>query len=348
MQARSALLIGNFLSASGGVPAVGEELASELRSAGWQIHAASSRSSRWARLLDMVATVWRHRGCYQVAQVDVFSGRAFLWAWLVCWTLRRIAKPYVLMLHGGNLPAFARGRPRTVQRLLQSAAAITAPSAFMQHAMSPYARGVQVIPDGFRLQVYPFRLRRNPRPRLVWLRAFHEIYRPWQLPEVLALLANEFPDIQLNMIGPDRRDGSLARTRWAARVLNISERLHLPGPVAKSQVPAELAKADIFLNTTTLESFGVSVLEAAALGLCIVSTNVGAIPTIWQDGHDALLVPPDDPDAMAQAVRRVLTEEGLAERLSRNARRKAQQFDWSVVLPRWEGVLASAAQVRTP
>lgn len=49
-------------------------------------------------------------------------------------------------------------------------------------------------------------------------------------------------------------------------------------------------------------------------------------------------MPAGDANAMAEAVRRVLTEQGLAERLSQNARAKAEGFDWSVILPAWEAV----------
>jgi glycosyltransferase involved in cell wall biosynthesis len=87
----------------------------------------------------------------------------------------------------------------------------------------------------------------------------------------------------------------------------------------------------------------VSVLEAMACGLCVISTNVGGIPYLLQDEHDALLVPSGDDGAMAKAVRRVLTEEGLADRLSCNARRKVEQFDWSYILPKWERVLIDVA-----
>ncbi|HMV50604.1 MAG TPA: glycosyltransferase family 4 protein, partial [Blastocatellia bacterium] len=85
------------------------------------------------------------------------------------------------------------------------------------------------------------------------------------------------------------------------------------------------------------------VIEAMAGGLCIVSTNAGGLPYLLEDGEDALLVPPNDPGAMAAAVRRLLTEAGLAERLSRNARRKAESFDWSAVLPQWRTLLRRVA-----
>jgi glycosyltransferase involved in cell wall biosynthesis len=88
----------------------------------------------------------------------------------------------------------------------------------------------------------------------------------------------------------------------------------------------------------------VSILEAMACGLCIVSTNVGGISYLLEHEHDALLVPPDDPVTMAAAVRRVLTEPALAERLSFNARKKAELYDYSVVLPQWEALVKTVAQ----
>jgi len=141
------------------------------------------------------------------------------------------------------------------------------------------------------------------------------------------------------MFGPDNGDGSLDQVQSEVRRLNLEGRVSLLGAVPKIDVPKALNSGDIFLNTTNYESFGVSVMEAAACGLCIVSTNVGELPLLWKDDHDALLVQPDDSAAMATAVRRILTEPGLAERLSRNARVKAEQYDWSVILPQWERLL---------
>jgi glycosyltransferase involved in cell wall biosynthesis len=85
-----------------------------------------------------------------------------------------------------------------------------------------------------------------------------------------------------------------------------------------------------------------------ACGLCVVSTNVGGIPYLLEHEHDALLVPPDDAEAMAAAVTRLLTEPGLAERLSHNARQKAEQFDWSVILPQLENILITLTTHTSP
>ena len=103
-----------------------------------------------------------------------------------------------------------------------------------------------------------------------------------------------------------------------------------------SEVPIRLAEFDIYINTTRLESFGVAVFEAAAIGVPIVSTSVGEMPYLWKNNVDILLVPDGDSRAMANAVKRLFTEPDLAEQLSHNARCKAEKYDWSVVIPKWE------------
>ena len=79
-------------------------------------------------------------------------------------------------------------------------------------------------------------------------------------------------------------------------------------------------------------------MEAAACGLCIVTTNAGELPLLWENGVDAIIVPMNDSKAMADAVIRILTEPGLAQKLSTNARKKAENYDWSVILPQWEAL----------
>ncbi len=340
----SVLLIGAFLSCRGGVRAVGEELAERLAERGWLVLTASSAANRLARLLDVAGTAWRCQGQYQVAQVDVFSGRAFLWAEIACWVLRRARRPYVLTLHGGNLPRFGRHWPGRVRRLLASAVAVTAPSRYLAEQMSPYRADILLLPNALDLNVYPFTARTSPGPRLVWLRAFHEIYNPGLAIRVLALLRPEFPEIRLTMVGPDKGDGSLRRARRLAERLGVCDHVSFAGVVPKQEVPRWLNQGDIFLNTTNVDNTPVSVLEAMACGLCVVSTDAGGVPDLVGQGQDALLVGREEPEAMACAVRRILQEPGLARRLSENGRAKVEQLDWSVVLPQWESLLSSVAQ----
>ena len=76
-------------------------------------------------------------------------------------------------------------------------------------------------------------------------------------------------------------------------------------------------------------------LGAFASGVPVVSTNVGGVPFIAQDGRNALLVPPSDPQACAAALERVLTDAALAERLARVALEDAETYAWVRVKELW-------------
>ena len=306
----------------------------------------SRRPNRVGRVLEMLWMCWRERDRYQVAAVDIYSGPAFFWAKAVCWMLRRVGKPYILMLHGGNLPKFAAGRPKLVRQLLASAMVVTAPSEYLMERMRPYWTDIRVLPNAISIDAYTFRIR-HPATRLIWLRAFHEVYNPVMAVQALALLKEDFPNIQLTMIGADKGDGSLQRTQEEAERLGVIDHLTLLGSVRKEDVPEKLDGADVFLNTARIDNTPVSMLEAMASGLCVVSTNVGGIPYLVQAECEALLVSRDSAEGMAKAVRRIIVDPELSRRLSSNARRKAEQLDWSFILPRWEMLLSSVVQSGT-
>jgi glycosyltransferase involved in cell wall biosynthesis len=336
------LLVGNFLSASGGSRGVCEELAVRLADTGTTVFTTSRQPVRLLRLWDMLSTIYKRRQQYAVAQVDVYSGPAFLWAEAACWLLRRLNKPFILTLHGGNLPVFAHRHAKRVRHLLAAAAAVTTPSRYLLEQMGVYRGGLRLLLNALELNRYEFHLREQAKPTLTWLRAFHEIYNPSLAPRVAGLLAAKFPEVQLTMIGPDKGDGSLQRTQEAASLRKVQ--LILPGGVPKEKVAPWLNRADIFLNTTNVDNAPVSVVEAMACGLCVVSTNAGGLPYLLEEGHNALLVPRDNAEAMTGAVNRLITNPELARKLSQNSRAKAEEHDWSRILPQWQELFRAVSQ----
>jgi glycosyltransferase involved in cell wall biosynthesis len=335
------LVIATFWSEKALYRASSEDLSDRLEKRGHRIVRTSFYHGRLARLIDTVWTVIRRRRDYNVAYVDVFTGMSFWLAEIAGWALHCVGKPYVLVLRGGNLPAFARSHPRRVRALFRSASVVVAPSRYLIEQMRDYRDDVRMISNAIALERYPFRMRCPPRPRLIWLRAFRNIYNPALAVQVTALLAKDFDDVSLVFSGPDSKDGSLEHARLTAQENRIAERVAFQDGVEKLQVPIRLQEGDIFLNTTDIDNTPVTVIEAMACGLCVVSTNVGGVPYLLESGQDSLLVPPHDPEAMAAAVHRLMTEPGLAERLSANARRKIEQFDWPVVVSQWENLFES-------
>mgnify|MGYP001601875926 CR=1 FL=1 len=159
MSAPGVLFVGNFLSARTGARAYCEDLTAQLESRTWKLVRTSHERGRSRRLVDMLYTAWAARHDYRVAHVDVYSGNGFMWAEAVCFELRRLGKPVVLTLHGGSLPSFARRWPRRTRALLDTAAAITAPSGYQRDAMASYARAIRIVPNA--IESSAMRFRRN-------------------------------------------------------------------------------------------------------------------------------------------------------------------------------------------
>lgn len=336
----SVLFIGAFPRPAALERFVSGDLAQRLERLGWRVKVTARHPSRLLRFGQLLLQTWQQAPLCDVACVDVFSGSAFLWAEAACAILRRAAKPYALTLHGGNLPAFSRQHPARVKKLLASAATVTCPSRYLATELGHFRPELKLIPNGIDLSSYQTREPRPPFHHLIWLRAFHDIYNPVMAVEVLAKLLRT-QDLKLTMVGPDKGDGSLQKTREMARKLGIIHAVNFSGAIPKEKVPAALAKAHVFLNTTNFDNTPVSIIEALACGLPVVSTNVGGIPYLLENGNNALLIPPDNVDEMVAALGRLLENPELAAQLSRNGRKLAEAFDWSVVLPQWQRLLTN-------
>src|SRR5690606_1118742 len=99
------------------------------------------------------------------------------------------------------------------------------------------------------------------------------------------------------------------------------------------------ANYNIFINTTNFDNMPVSVMEAMALGLPIISTNVGGMPFLIENGHDGILVNPNNLDGFVAAVQRLVAHPHEALRIAENAREKVEQFDWMVNKKNWLSLL---------
>ena len=196
-----------------------------------------------------------------VAMVTVFSGYAFLYAEAIAWLLARLGKPYVLALHGGDLPAFSRRHAVRVRRLLSRAGAVVCPSGYLYEALKHLRPDLKLIPNAVDLSRYEFGSRSIHEGRLVWLRAFHHIYNPMMAPAVLAKVLKTFPQARLTMVGPDKGDGSYQATRQAAADLGVLDRIRFTGPIPKDSVPQVIGEHDIFLNTTNVDNTPVSLID---------------------------------------------------------------------------------------
>jgi glycosyltransferase involved in cell wall biosynthesis len=141
------------------------------------------------------------------------------------------------------------------------------------------------------------------------------------------------------MVGPDK-DGSMQEFKNYCYELGITEHVKVTGLLSKPEWHTLSEDYDIFINTTHVDNTPVSVIEAMALGLTVVSTNVGGLPFLLVDGKDALLVNKGDAEAMYKAVKDIIIDQALATEIAGNARAKAESFDWENIKSQWFSLLS--------
>jgi glycosyltransferase involved in cell wall biosynthesis len=321
----------------------GEVLVQMLVDAGYVVRQASARPRRVARALDTAAMLARIGPTLDVAIVAVYSGRGFAMAEMSCALAAACQLPVVLVLHGGNLPAFAARHPRRVGRLLRGARAVVAPSPFLARELRPFRHDIAVIRNALPLGSYPARTRSALRPRMLWMRTFDAEYRPELALQALVELQSLRPDATLTLAGQD--NGGMAATRRLATTLGIDHAVTFAGFLGPDGKRRAFADHDLFLSTNLVDNAPVSMLEAARCGLVIVATANGGLSDLVIDGESALLVM-DEFDShatarsIASAANCVLGDASLARRLSQGAQQLGERSMPDQVVPEWEALIA--------
>jgi glycosyltransferase involved in cell wall biosynthesis len=116
-----------------------------------------------------------------------------------------------------------------------------------------------------------------------------------------------------------------------AKELGVADAVVFAGRVDNEHMPELYREADLALNPSLADNMPISILEALASGVPVVSTDVGGVPFLVEDGKTALLVPPRNPEQMAVAVLRVLRDESLRDRMVENGLEHARRFAWKSV-----------------
>jgi glycosyltransferase involved in cell wall biosynthesis len=154
---------------------------------------------------------------------------------------------------------------------------------------------------------------------------------PELLVSAFAKVLKTVPEAKLVIAGSGREKESVLRK---VESLNITNSVFMMGELPRERVAHLMRAANVFVLSSKMESFGLSLLEASAAGLPVVCSNAGGVPEVFQDGFNALLYPPGDDDAMASAMISLIRDRDLAKKVSANAFQTARGFTWSTAAQR--------------
>ena len=287
------------------------------------------------RLLPYLWRVWRMAGRTDVIHLMANSG----WSWQlfaapVIWIGWLRKTPVIVNYRGGEAREYLCASARWVKPSLQRAAQLVVPSGFLRQVFSEFGEIATVIPNIIDLETF-FPALEQPDEAvftLVITRNLEPIYGLDTAIRAVAVAREQIPSLRLKIAGSGPQGAELERL---VDQLGLSNAVVFLGRLERQQIVALYHDAHAMLNPSRVDNMPNSVLEALACGLPVVSTNVGGVPYIVEDGQTALLVPRDDVQAMAQAVIKLCSDSALRAQLREKGCRAVAQYAWEEVRPLW-------------
>lgn len=337
MSSRNVIIVGLFQHEDKS-PVTQASVLDELLSChSYNVITVSGYKNKWLRLTDIILTLLRKRNKYDIAIVQFYSGNSFIWQYIAARIVKLLGKKLVFTIHGGGVPDRLKTKSTKYVSLLKRADNITVPSRFMSTVLDTYGIKTTLIENSITVSKYPVFNKSHFRPVLLWMRAFSSIYNPLLAVKVLEILKSEYPDIRMYMGGPDM--GLLNETRELIISLGLQENVEIVGFMNHEAKIVFADTCDVYISTNKVDNAPVTVLEMWAMGLPVVSTNVGGIPYLIDNGENGLIVEDDNPYDMADKVLSIFKNPELGMKLVINAREKVKGYDEQKVYSKWEKLL---------
>lgn len=331
------LYIGNNLSNKGKTETTIETLSKLLRFEGFTVFVSSNKSNKLWRLLDMLFAIIKYSKKADYVLIDTYSTSNFYYAYLSSLLCKLLNLKYLPILHGGNLPNRLKTNPKLSKFIFNNSFKNIAPSNYIKAEFETYGyTNIACIPNSIEIDKYHFKQRNLQTVKLLWVRSFSEIYNPLLAIKILKGLQHENITASLCMVGPDN-DGTMQKAKNFAKTLNVD--VTFTGKLSKPEW-LELSKDyNLFINTTNFDNMPVSVIEAMALGLPVISTNVGGLPFLINNKIDGVLVNPNNETDFIEAIKKLQSNTENTQKMTLNARNKVANFDWNIVKNLWISVL---------
>jgi len=233
-----------------------------------------------------------------------------------------------------------------VDKVLSKARVIITPSKYYveeSRFLKKYKEKLIEIPNGIDLEEFniPYskcecrkRLKLDLEKNVVlFVGALYPLKGPHILLYAIQNIVKRRSDVIFLFLG----GGDIKKYESLAEKLEIQRFVRFYGYMRRN-LPLYFKAADIFVLPSLSEIFGLVILEAMACGTPVVASKVGGIPSVVRDGEDGLLVPPNNPEKLADAIIYLLENEDVRKKLGENARKRAGNYSWEKIAEMTEKV----------
>jgi L-malate glycosyltransferase len=251
--------------------------------------------------------------------------------------------PYVLTAHLGDVPGGVPEKTRGWFRwvfpftrpIWKDAAQVVAVSEFTrQLALKHYPVDIRVIPNGVDTQVIsPGMIEVHNPPQIIFAARFMQQKNPLQIVRVLSGLRDLSWKCLMFGDGPLRQ-----QVTEAIEQEGLQDRIELPGWVTPEEVLTHYAQSDLLFMPSLSEGFPLTGVQALAMGLAIIASQIGGFADLVRPGKNGYLYEPNDTQGMQDGVRALLTNPVLLQQMRTNSRQLSRCFDLNTIVEDYEAI----------
>ncbi len=257
--------------------------------------------------------------------------------------------PYLFRLwrdvRGADVAHVMANSGRWIVLSLRHADRVIVPSGFLRAVFERHGVSATIVPNVVDLGAFRPATEPPRTPQLAVTRNLEAIYDIATAIRAFAEVVRAHPEAHLTIAGSGPERAALERL---ADELGVRVSVHFTGRLDNAELPELYRASTLMLNPARIDNMPNALLEAMASGVPIVSTNVGGIPYMVEDGVSALLVAPGDAREMARAALRILGDPALGRRIAAAGLDAAQRHAWTSVRGDLFDAYARAAGRRAP
>ncbi|WP_300458609.1 glycosyltransferase family 4 protein [Desulfobacula sp.] len=238
-------------------------------------------------------------------------------------------KRVVVNYRGGEAESFFKGFAGHFLNVFKLSDSFIVPSGYLKSIFGEFGIQVKVIPNIAQIDKFHFSPPHYKHHiKFICTRNFEAYYDILTLIKSFQLVRNDLPTVSLTLIG----DGSLKQDiQDCVKRSGLTGCVKFLGKVDSQDMPYYLSCHDIYVNSSVVDNYPISILEAFSSGLPVISTSAGGIPYLIENDITGILVAPKDYKALARKMIDLANDPELGRNLAENARRIADDHSWSKI-----------------
>lgn len=282
------------------------------------------------------------RNIYKFEVIQVFSSATtgYLIAALPPLFIAKLfRKKVILNYHSGEAEEHLKNWKLTAKPTMKLFDKIVVPSQFLVDVFGKFALSAEAVFNFVDTEKFKFRQRKTLRPIFLSNRNFEWHYNISCVISGFAEIQKSFPEARLIIAGFGSEE---------AKLKNLAEKLGLEnvdfvGKVPNEEMPKLYDEADIYLNSSVVDNMPLSLIEAFACGIPVVSSNAGGIPYIVENGETGLLVEKNDCRGLADEAVKILKTPDLAQKIIVQAHTAVERYSTENVTESWRKLFLKMA-----